>query len=415
MKKFIIISTILILVAAGLFGYSLYHYLDITGALVRNTNAAATADTAAPNQSKLEKATEAGAETRTAVDDSAGIFAAGREKAAKYVESLSTEEMVGQMILGICADANTASDEMNKYSLGGMLFEAANFQLMNSDQVIEAVKNAQAKTKIKPILAATEEGGMYTTVSDVTGFTEYDFNPTRQEFAAGGLQAVEKEEDSKVELFKKVGLNLNLAPVVDICDSGDQIMYSRSMDGDAEKVSAYAEYCAKFDQAKGVSVALKHFPGYGTIPDSANTGIGAVVDERTADSIRSKDYVPFKKGVEAGAHFVMVSNVVVKNIDASHTAALSPALHNELRDTVGFTGLIMTDVLDDADYSAYADGKKPVVQAVLAGNDVILVRNYAAAHADILAAVKSGEITEEQLKNTCTRIISYKYAAGLMS
>ena len=45
MKKFIIISTILILVAAGLFGYSLYHYLDVTGALVRNTNAAATADT----------------------------------------------------------------------------------------------------------------------------------------------------------------------------------------------------------------------------------------------------------------------------------------------------------------------------------------------------------------------------------
>ena len=123
----------------------------------------------------------------------------------------------------------------------------------------------------------------------------------------------------------------------------------------------------------------------------------------------------FKKGVEAGAHFVMVSNVVVKNIDASHTAALSPAIHNELRNTVGFTGLIMTDVLDDADYSAYADGKKPVVQAVLAGNDVILVRNYAAAHADILAAVKSGEITEEQLKNTCTRIISYKYAAGIMS
>ena len=415
MKKFAIISTILVLLAAALFGYSLYHYLDVTGALDKKATVSATEATAAAASNEAENSAEASTEAQAAAVSTDGIFSQASEKAAKYVEDLSVEQMAGQIILGICSDATTAADEMNKYNLSGMLYEAANFQLMNSDQVIEAVKNAQAKTNIKPILAAIEEGGMYTTVSDVTGFTEYDFNPIRQEFAAGGLQAVEKEEDAKVDLFKKVGLNLNLAPVVDICDSGDQIMYSRSLCEDADKVSAYAEYCAKFDQAKGVSVALKHFPGYGTIPDSANTGVGAVVDERPADSIRSKDYLPFKKGAENGAHFVMISNVVVKNIDATHTAALSPALHNELRTTVGFTGLIITDVLDDADYSAYADGKKPVVQAVLAGNDIVLVRDYATAHADIVAAAKSGEITEDQLRQLCTRVIAYKYTAGIMS
>ena len=110
----------------------------------------------------------------------------------------------------------------------------------------------------------------------------------------------------------------------------------------------------------------------------------------------------------------MISNVVVQNIDANHTAALSPALHQELRDAVGFTGLIITDVIDRADYSAYADGKNVAVAAVLAGNDMILVRDYAAAYTAILAAVNDGTIDDATLKKACTRIIAYKYAAGML-
>ena len=75
----------------------------------------------------------------------------------------------------------------------------------------------------------------------------------------------------------------------------------------------------------------------------------------------------------------------------------------------------MTDILDDADYSSYADGKKPAVQAVLAGNDIILVRDYAAAYNDILSAVNAGTITEAQLKEACIRVLAYKYTVGMMS
>ena len=74
----------------------------------------------------------------------------------------------------------------------------------------------------------------------------------------------------------------------------------------------------------------------------------------------------------------------------------------------------MTDVLDDADYSSYAEGKKPAVQAVLAGNDLILVKDYATAYNDILAAVKDGTISETQLKDAVTRVLSYKYTVGIM-
>ena len=413
MKKFIIISAILLLLAAGAFGYSLYHFMQVNDLFTKSETAATEAVTEA---AASQGATEGAAKVKrddTAVDTS-NVFAAGADKAATYAADMTNEEMVGQLLLGICADSSTASSEISKYSLAGMLFVTDNFRDMDKEQISAALTAAGADAKVKPILAAQEEGGNYTTISDLPAFSEYDFNSPRTEFDSGGLQAVEKAEDDKTTMLKSVGFNMNLDPVVDLASSSDQMMYSRSISDDVEKVSAYAEYTAKFNQAKGISAVLSHFPGYGTIPDSAYTGAGAVEDDRAAETIRGTDYTPFKKGAAAGAHCIMMSNVLVKNLDAAHTAALSPSIHTELRNTIGFSGLIMTDVLDDADYSAYAEGNKPAVQAVLAGNDLILVRDYAAAYSDILAAVQAGTISESQLKEACTRVLAYKYTVGIM-
>lgn len=413
MKKFVIISVALVLVAVIAFGIALFHYIKVNQP-TDTTDAEATEAIEETKASSAEP-TEA---VKTKRDDTAvnssDVFESGASQAADYVADMTTEEMVGQLILGICPDPSTASEQMKQYSLAGMLFTSENFYGMTKEQIPEALTAASTDLKTKPILAAQEEGGTYTTISDLTGFEEYDFNSPRTEFEIGGLQGVEKAEESKITMLKEAGFNMNLAPVIDLASSSDQIMYSRSISDDAETVSSYAEYAAKFDQPRGVSIVLRHFPGYGTIPDSADTGMGAVVDDRAADTIRNTDYTPFKRGVAEGAHCVMMSNVVVEKIDPNHTAALSATLHSELRDTVGFSGIIMTDVLDDADYSAYADGKKPAVQAVLSGNDLILVRDYATAYNDILSAVKDGTISEAQLKEACTRVIAYKYTAKIM-
>ena len=412
MKKFVIISVALVLAAVIAFGAALIYYLKVNESNKQEDEATEAVE---ETKASAEEPTEAVNTKRddTAVNSS-DVFESGASQASTYVAGMSTEEMVGQLILGICSDPSTVSAQMKQYSLAGMLFTSENFMGMTKDQIPATLTAAATDLKTKPILAAQEEGGTYTTISDLSRYEEYDFNSPRTEFEIGGLQGVEKAEESKITMLKEAGFNMNLAPVIDLATSSDQIMYSRSISGDVETVSSYAEYAAKFDQPRGVSIVLEHFPGYGTIPDSADTGMGAIVDDREADTIRSTDYTPFKRGVSAGAHCVMMSNVVVQKIDPDHTAALSTTLHKELRDTVGFSGIIMTDVLDDADYSAYADGKKPAVQAVLAGNDLILVRDYATAYNDILAAVKDGTITESQLKEACTRVLAYKYTAKIM-
>lgn len=404
MKKFVIISIVLILVSGAVFGFSLHHYIQST----QVTPVQPTAPTEAPT------ATEPTPELTnndTDVEGDNGIFSAYYQKASDYVASMTKEQMVGQLIVGVAADAENAVTDINRYSLAGVLFANESFDYMSKAEVKTAVDRVRAAAPIAPILAAQEEGGRVNTLSTHSAFDDVTFESPRNTYESGGIAGVERQEDQKTQFLKEYGFNLNLAPVVDLAQESDQIMYSRSLCGEAQSTATYAEYVSKFNQAKGVSVALKHFPGYGTIHDTYDP---IVVDTRDAATIRANDYLPFKAGSDAGAHFIMISNVVVEGFDATHTAALSPTLHRELRENIGFTGLIITDVLDRTDYSAYADGKDVAVAAVLAGNDLILVNDCAAAYNAILAAVNNGTISDSILRQVCTRVIAYKYATGLM-
>ena len=408
MKKFMIISTALILASAVLFGFSLNHYIQSRNP-VETSPSKATDDSPAPT----EAATEGISRIDVTLEDN-GVFSKYYDKASDYVSGMSKEQMVGQLIVGYIDDTSSAVTDINRYSLAGVQFSTDSFDYMSKDEVKSAVERVRAAAPIAPILAAQEEGGRVNTITSHDAFSDIVFDSPRNIYESDGIAAVEKTEDEKMKLLKELGFNLNLAPVLDLAQEGDQIMYSRSLSGEVQSTSTYAEYVAKFNQAKGVSVALKHFPGYGTIHDTYDS---IVVDTRDAATIRNNDYQPFKAGAAAGAHFIMVSNVVVENIDSAHTAALSPTIHRELRDTVGFTGLIITDVLDgtDADYSPYADGRDVAVAAVLAGNDLILVKDYAAAYNAILSAVNDGTISTSILQEVCTRIIAYKYATGLIA
>ena len=413
MKKFLIISIVLLLLSGGVFVYALKEYPP-------------TLTPSDESSSQGEKATEPVAQTPTDSSDSGqtqdpgaqttgGIFSAYRERASSYVVGMSKEQLVGQVIVGVASSPSQAASDMSNYHLGGTFFTGDCFEGLTKDGIRSTVASVNSASPIAPVLAVQEEGTTRKSRNSVTNHALVDesFESPRNIYEAGGLDAVKVMEDQKAQFLKDLGFNLNLAPVLDLAKESDQIMYSRSLNGDAQTTSEYARYVAQNNQQKGVSVALKHFPGYGTMNDEQSYSV-PVVDVRTADEIRGDGYQPFKAGAEGGAHFVMVSNVLVQSMDPERIASLSPVIHDELRNSIGFTGLIITDVLDANDYSAYADGKSVYVQAIVARNDMIIVENPGAAYDAILAAVNDGTISETYLRQVCTNIIAYKFAAGLI-
>ena len=407
MKKFLIVSIVLILISSIIFGLSLYYYIDVTCDK-------ASPDQTAPTIFTPQKEEETIALTSESVPEQwkdGGIFSKNYDKAYKDTRSMTTEQMVGQLIIGTCPTDDTAEEYVSKYALGGYFFKSDNFFMMNLDQIKEQVSTYQQKAKIPMIMSVEEEGGAYCPVSDADLYDDYEFSPIREVYAEGGVDALKDVENSKATMLSSVGINLNFAPVCDMATEQNQIMYSRSLGGTLEDTQTYVKNTTEISQTKGVSVALKHFPGYVTTPDSLDS---VVTDEREVSSFENNDFLPFKAGIEKDAHCVMMSNLYVKNLDPNCVVSLSDYAHTVLKNELKFSGLTITDNLNNADYSQYANNNTVYVQAVLAGNDMIMVDNIDEAYKAILDAVNDGTIKQEVLQKACMRVLAYKYTAGII-
>ena len=168
-------------------------------------------------------------------------------------------------------------------------------------------------------------------------------------------------------------------------------------------------------QGTGVAATLKHFPGLGAENGNAHEDTKIVID-RTLDQLRAEEFIPFQRGIEAGADFVMVSHQTVTGVGDDLPACLSPIVCTDLlRGELGFEGLIVTDSLQMNTISANYDSGEAAVRALEAGVDVILMpEDFEAALQGVEDAVAEGRITEERIDESVERVLKEKRKLGLM-
>lgn len=340
-----------------------------------------------------------------------GIFSPYYEKAYLRMKKMTTEQKVGQVILARCPyeDAfNTATD----YFLGGYMMFYNNFEGKNKDDVIRMTRSLTESQDIPMIIASDEEGGLVSRITGITGIAEDEFLSPRELFDQGGMDAIKKDALKKSMLLNDLGINTNLAPVCDICTGEDKFMYERSLGQGPTVTSAFVENITSISQSNGVSVTLKHFPGYG---NNADTHTGIAIDKRPIETFESTDLMPFRAGIDAGAHVVMVTHNIVECMDKERPASLSSKVHELLRNELGFTGIVVTDDLEMGAIKEYSDGKSAAAEAFIAGNDMVCVSNIGEAYQSIYDAVNSGEINSDKLDRSVMRIIAWKYAKGLLT
>ena len=111
---------------------------------------------------------------------------------------------------------------------------------------------------------------------------------------------------------------------------------------------------------------------------------------------------------------MLVSHNIVTSMDESLPASLSPAVHQILRDTLGFDGVILTDDLAMDAVAQYAQDGSAAVLAVQAGNDMVLTTDFETQIPQVIAAVEDGTIPMEQIDQSVARVLSWKYDLGLL-
>ncbi len=338
-----------------------------------------------------------------------GIFKDYYKQAQDMVDEMTIEEKIGQLFL-VRYEKNDTTYLNNFYPSGYILF-AKDFNNHTKEQMAKELKDLQGISKYPLILGVDEEGGYVTRVSRYPAYRSEKFKSPRDYYLEGGYDLLEQTEKEKAELLKSIGLNLNLAPVADISTNEDDFIYIRTFGEDADKTSEYVTKMVGYANSNKINSTLKHFPGYG---NNTDTHTGVAIDKREYSAFEENDYKPFEAGIKANVPSILISHNIVTCLDENTPSSLSSKVIGELRNKLGFTGIIMTDDLAMDAVKEYVDNGKAATMAINAGNDMIITSDFMSMKNELINSVKSKEISEDTINKAVTRVIAWKYYSGLL-
>lgn len=336
------------------------------------------------------------------------LFGKYYKKSLRKLKNMSIDQKIGQLLL-VRYPEEEQKDVLKKYQFGGYLFFARDFRNKTKDEVISMINDLQSTSKIPILTAVDEEGGIVVRVSSNPNLRSERFLSSQKLYELGGFDKIKEDTIEKSNLLKELGLNLNLAPVVDVSTNKDDYMYERSIGQNSDITAEYAKTVISASKGSGVSYTLKHFPGYG---NNIDTHTASSIDNRSLDDIEKNDLPPFKAGIEAKAEAILVSHNIVDSIDNKNPASISPKVHKLLRKNLNFSGIVITD---DLEMGATKDIEDKSVKAILAGNDLLIVTDYLESINEIKNAINNKIITENDLDKKVLKILEWKYYKKLLS
>ena len=326
--------------------------------------------------------------------------------------SMTLEEKVGQLFFVRCP-ADSAVEDVSAYHLGGYILFGRDTQDKTANDLIQTIRSYQDAAAIPMLIGVDEEGGTVVRVSSNPHLRSSKFQSPQKLYAKDGMDAVIADAHEKDVLLRALGINVNLSPVADVSTSSGDFINARAFGQDAAATADYTAAVTAQMTADGMGSVLKHFPGYG---NNVDTHTGIAVDQRPMETFEASDFLPFESGIAAGGGLtaVLVSHNIMTCVDDTLPASLSPAVHEILRDKLGFDGVVMTDDLAMDAVAAYAQDGAAAVMALEAGNDLVLTTDYRTQIPKVIEAVESGTLDKAVIDTACRRVLTWKIALGLI-
>lgn len=332
------------------------------------------------------------------------------ERVEKTVNSLSQEQMTGQLLMvgfnGKEPDYYV-SQMINLRYVGGVILYGRNIE--TTEQITklnsELQKMSLAKVNLPLFIAIDQEGGP---VSRLKGLITESPPPSNLGELSGNEVALAAQTTAKE--LKSMGINVNLAPVLDVADS-KSIMAGRAYSEDPSVVAEKGAAAINGYKNGGIIACGKHFPGLGAAVQDTHTTSTKI--NSNMDTLNRRDLIPFRQAIQNGIKMILVSHAVYPALDSQNPASFSYTIQTDiLRNMLGYQGLILSDDLEMRASESAGTISQNAVRAIKAGTDIILVchtpEKQIEAYEALLTAVKSGEISQDRLKETVKRIVTLK-------
>jgi beta-N-acetylhexosaminidase len=371
--------------------------------------------------------------TRTTPSSPAGSASAARSSprsaarpscAARVFSRMTEAQRVGQLFMvGLAGDESgpALAHAVSTYHFGSVLFGTnstaglAGTRLVTS--AVQSLASAQATANVRFFIAANQEGG------NIQALRGPGFPAIPSALAQGQLSpaALRQEAAAWGSELRSAGVNLNLAPVMDVVTPGTDSrnqpigMLQREFGHDPATVAAHGVAFIHGMEQAGVATTAKHFPGLGRVYGNTDFTSG-VVDTTTTPG---DPYLqPYQAAIGAGVPFVMAALATYTRIDPHHLAVFSPrVMGTMLRQQLRFQGVIVSD---DMGVAVAVAGIPPAARAIdflAAGGDLITSETVTAATAmdgAVLRQAAADPAFRAQVSSAVLRVLAAKQAYGLL-
>ena len=369
------------------------------------------------------------------------------ERVDEMIEGMSLRDKVTQMLMvdfrkwgettATATDFTVMNDQVQKivedYNFGSVIFFANNIKETEQSYNLSAAMQ-EAATKdggIALLIAADQEGGSVYRLGSGTALpgnmalgATFD---TENSYKAGKI--IGSELDA-------VGINTNLAPVVDVNNNANNpVIGLRSYGDDATAVGEMAAASIEGMAEYNVIGCAKHFPGHGDTATDSHYGLPSV--DKSLDVLMENELKPYTVAIEEGIEMIMTAHILYPQLESDKIvsnktgeAESLPATMSDdiltglLKEDMGFEGIIVTDAMNMAGISNKWDQVQSVVIAFQAGVDMICMPCQLYCEADlanldaiidgVVAAVGTGEIPMSRINNAVARILNVKENRGIL-
>jgi beta-N-acetylhexosaminidase len=350
------------------------------------------------------------------------LFRRKLEKVQQILDSMSLDQKLGQLImveyLGNSYEASGLQYMVAHEYVGGFMYQESNGNFDGSYATasnVYALSRETMKDANIPLLIATDqEGGLVNRLYKFHGYL-----PSAEEMAAtGNPNTALTQGTQQAKWMLELGINADLAPVVDVHTVDPPILESRMFGRDPKTVATYAGAFLHGLQKNGVAACLKHFPGLGAVTSDPHNGLPVV--QRSMAELEKIDLAPYKLMLQQyQPAMIMSTDVLMPAIDPNLPAELSPkAINGLLRGELGYNGVVITDGLYMGGISQRWSLSEAAVLSIIAGDDMIEGPYTPPLVADVVTALKEaiqqGRLSIAQVDQAVRRILLLKVQYGII-
>lgn len=328
--------------------------------------------------------------------------------------SLSLEEKIAQL-LHVAAYSNRDQQHLDyllqlteEEKIGGVIYFQGDPQKQS-----EMTNKLQNAADIPLFVSIDGEWGLAMRLNDTIAFP--------YQIALGAM--ADEHEELIYEMGREIGkhcraigIHMNFAPTIDINNNPkNPVIGFRSFGESKYKVAAKAYAYMKGMQDEGVLACGKHFPGHGDTDSDSHFTLPLI--SHSLEHLQENEFYPFQELQKKGAAAMMIAHLNVPALEKQKgiPSTLSHSIvTGQLKQSLGFDGLIFTDALDMKGVSAHFKPGEIETKALLAGNDVLLFTvDVKKAKAGILEAIEKGLISEKEIDERCLKLLKAKQWLGL--